>query len=311
MTRPATGDREALDRLARWRGRGRRLPGPSLLAVMVCVALSTTSLPAQSSDPPPDSPPYWRTNLFGRFFRDQKYLVTTWWPNEFRRPAFTGSILAGLALAADSRVSSGEGFDPEFEQYVKEESSGPVNRAWRRVSDLGNAATGVALIGTGYFIGRWSHHDRLAEASSLSAEALLSAGLYSSALKALSARTRPAGGGRGDFFEYRPPSGQVNGSFPSGHATGAFTVAAVFSGVYSDHRWVPWVAYGTAGLVGFSRISLGRHFPSDVLVGAILGHSIGRMVVSRRGGQGEAVSHIVPLVDLSRQDAGVVWIRRW
>ena len=319
-----------------------------LPAVIVCVALSTTRLPAQPSDPLVDKPesatsvpgspqgastgdagssdadrnpvmddagpadrPYWRTNLFGRFFRDQKYLVITWWPNEFRRPAFTVSILAGVALAADSAASPDGGMDLEFEQHVKDLSSGGANRSWRRVSDFGNAATGAALIGAGYLIGRFSHHDRLAEASSLSAEALLSAGFYTSVLKALSARTRPASGGHGDFFEYHPPSGQVNGSFPSGHATGAFTVAAVFTGVYSDHHWVPWVAYGTAGLVGVSRVSLGRHFPSDILVGAILGHSIGRMVVARQGKPGEGSARIEPFVDFSQQEAGVVWTREW
>src|SRR5262245_36834272 len=40
--------------------------------------------------------PYWRQNLFGRFFRDQKYLFTTWWPSEFRRPGFTFPLVAGI-----------------------------------------------------------------------------------------------------------------------------------------------------------------------------------------------------------------------
>lgn len=294
-----------------------------LPAVIVCVALSTTRLAAQPSDPPWDRPesttsgadsmdrPYWRTNLFGRSFRDQKYLVTTWWPSEFRRPAFRNSLLAGVAFAASSSASDEGGMDLEFAQYIKNKSSGRASQPWRRVSDLGNAATGAVLIGAGYLIGRWSHHDQLAEASSLSAEALLSAGLYCTALKSLSARTRPASGGQGDFFEYRPDSGQVGGSFPSGHATGAFTVATVFAGVYSDHPWVSWAAYGTAGLVGVSRISLGRHFPSDVLVGAILGHSIGRMVVARQRESGDTVARLEPFVDFASQEAGVVWIRRW
>ncbi len=46
-------------------------------------------------------------------------------------------------------------------------------------------------------------------------------------------------------------------------------------------RWVPWVAYGLATLVGFSRISLQAHFPSDVFAGAVLGHLVSRYVVLR------------------------------
>ena len=299
-----------------------------LPTVILCVVVSSARLTAQTSDPgsggpesatdesenpqhPTDDRPYWRTNLFGRFFRDQKYLVTTWWPQEFRRPAFMASALAGVALAADSETSLDGGIDRQFEQSVLGASSGDANRPWRRLSSLGNAPTGALLIGVGYLVGRLSHQDRLAEASSLSAEALLSSGLYCTVLKALSARTRPASGGRGDFFEYQPQSGQVNGSFPSGHATGAFTVATVFAGVYSDRRWVPWIAYGTAGLVGASRVALGRHFPSDVLMGAVLGHSVGRMVVQRQRDAEDTAFRIEPYIDFGGQSAGVVWSRRW
>jgi len=182
----------------------------------------------------------------------------------------------------------------------------------RDLSILGDAATGALLIGTGYFVGRWSHSDRLAEASSLSAEALLSAGLWSSSLKALTARTHPAGGTRGKFFDYHPAPGDTVGSFPSGHATGAFAVATVFSQIYSDHKWVSWVAYGTAGLIGASRVALARHFPSDVIVGGLLGNSIGRMVVAReRGSESKASARLQPYFDPAGGGAGLVWTRDW
>jgi membrane-associated phospholipid phosphatase len=44
---------------------------------------------------------------------------------------------------------------------------------------------------------------------------------------------------------------------------------------------VPWVAYGIAGAIGFSRVSGQAHFPSDVFLGAALGSSISRYVVLR------------------------------
>jgi hypothetical protein len=64
---------------------------------------------------------------------------------------------------------------------------------------------------------------------------------------------------------------------------GAFSVAAVFAEEYHDKKWVPWLSYGLATLVGASRLVLGRHFPGDVIVGAVLGSSIGRGVVARSG----------------------------
>ena len=63
----------------------------------------------------------------------------------------------------------------------------------------------------------------------------------------------------------------------------AFSVASVFAELYRDKTWVPWLSYGLATLIGGSRLARGRHFPSDMVVGAVLGASIGRGVVARSG----------------------------
>lgn len=255
--------------------------------------------------------PYWRQNLFGRFFRDQKFLFTTWWPSEFRREGFTLPILAGVSLASTSSQGQQEGTDLEVQTYIQNENRKRGGGVARGFSFLGDAVPGAALVGTGYLIGRWSHNDRLAEASSLSAEALLTAGLWSSALKTVTARSRPAGDTRGKFFNYNPGPGETVGSFPSGHATCAFTVATVFAQVYKDHKWVSWVAYGTAGLIGASRVALGRHFPSDVIVGGLLGNSIGRMVVAHERESDRPTSTLRPYLDPAGDQAGLVWTRNW
>lgn len=62
-------------------------------------------------------------------------------------------------------------------------------------------------------------------------------------------------------------------SFPSGHSQ----QAALFWGLLALHfrkRWFTGVAVAIAFLVGFSRVYLGVHFPSDVLVGWALGAAI-------------------------------------
>jgi membrane-associated phospholipid phosphatase len=73
-----------------------------------------------------------------------------------------------------------------------------------------------------------------------------------------------------------------NGSFPSGHTIAAFSIATVIARRYPHQRWVPYVAYGLAGMVGFSRLTLLSHFPSDVFVGGALGYAIGRFAVLRQ-----------------------------
>ncbi len=59
-------------------------------------------------------------------------------------------------------------------------------------------------------------------------------------------------------------------SFPSGHTSFAFCTATSISRFYP--RWYVVVpAYTWAAAVGYSRMDLGMHYPSDVLVGAIVG----------------------------------------
>jgi membrane-associated phospholipid phosphatase len=59
-------------------------------------------------------------------------------------------------------------------------------------------------------------------------------------------------------------------SFPSGHTSMAFATATSLSLEYP--RWYVIVpAYTWAGTVGYSRMYLGVHYPSDVLIGALVG----------------------------------------
>lgn len=59
-------------------------------------------------------------------------------------------------------------------------------------------------------------------------------------------------------------------SFPSGHTTEAFALATSLSIAYP--KWyVIAPSFVWASAVGYSRIDLGVHYPSDVLAGAILG----------------------------------------
>lgn len=78
------------------------------------------------------------------------------------------------------------------------------------------------------------------------------------------------------------PNGQDEKSFPSGHASNAFALAAVVERHYGWKAGVP--AYALASLVGVSRLQRNKHYLSDVLGGATLGYIVGRTVVRVNGG---------------------------
>jgi undecaprenyl-diphosphatase len=63
-------------------------------------------------------------------------------------------------------------------------------------------------------------------------------------------------------------------SFPSGHTAGSFAAAVALSSFYPKDGPLLLLL---ASAVGTSRVYLGHHFPSDVLVGAAAGAAIGGM----------------------------------
>jgi membrane-associated phospholipid phosphatase len=83
------------------------------------------------------------------------------------------------------------------------------------------------------------------------------------------------------------PNGQDDRSFPSGHTSNAFSLAAVAERHYGWKVGLP--AYALAGLMGVSRLNEDKHWLSDVVAGAALGLVVGRTVVRVNGrGPGRA-----------------------
>lgn len=149
--------------------------------------------------------------------------------------------------------------------------------------------TGVltALIpATFYLYGVVGKNSYSEQTALLMGEAYLDSAIPHVAMKLVSRRLRPdavpASSNFSDtFFKSHVSIFGKGSSFPSGHATGIFSIATVLAERYRNHRWVPWAAYGLAAAISFSRVPTFAHFPSDVFLGAALGYSITRFDVLR------------------------------
>lgn len=89
----------------------------------------------------------------------------------------------------------------------------------------------------------------------------------SEAMKVSFNRLRPGEKYPTEIFPYHRLHGK---SFPSGHASLAFAAAASLS-LQCKKWYVTLPAYAWAASVGYSRVYLGEHYPSDILAGAAVG----------------------------------------
>lgn len=129
------------------------------------------------------------------------------------------------------------------------------------------------------------------------AESLLVTSFISTALKYSVRRDRPF-----ESYDFIDP--QVHAaerrSFPSGHTGHAFAAATSLSIAFP--KWyVIAPAYLWAGAVGYSRMHLGVHYPSDVLAGAVIGsgttllaHVLNKKLLGKARGQKQVNLYINP-----------------
>lgn len=113
-------------------------------------------------------------------------------------------------------------------------------------------------------------------------ETLLISGALNQLIKAIVKRTRPYAYNFNIPNSYKLNNANMRESFYSGHTAISFT-ALVFTASLYDHyhanskysTYVWGTAIGTATTVGLLRIFSGKHFPTDVIAGALIGGLLG------------------------------------
>ena len=231
-----------------------------LFGMIILTLAPTVVLRAQTPSPSPT--PSLEHDFFKNILRDQKAIWTA--PFHLERRDAKWAIPAGIgfmALITTDRITG-------------DEISGS-NRQVRTSQDISYAGSiyGLGAVATTfYLIGRKSNNYRARETGLLSAEALIDGMLTSGTLKVITQRARPiAGVERSEFFD-------GGSSFPSGHSTQAWAVAAVIASEYKHRPAVQIAAYGLASAVSVARFTVKKHYLSDVVAGSALGYGIGKFV---------------------------------
>jgi len=151
-------------------------------------------------------------------------------------------------------------------------------------------AAGGALFGSGLIV----RNEKLADSGFLALESIAYAGRLADGIKYLTGRDRPDTGK--DQYQFHGPSGPSNSAFVSREATVAFAFASSISEVWHN-PWVTWPSYIFAGAVAAQRVNSNRHWLSDVVGGAFLGHAVGKTFVHfhyRQDGEGRLQPYITP-----------------
>jgi undecaprenyl-diphosphatase len=136
-----------------------------------------------------------------------------------------------------------------------------LDKAMTYLSEHTNNKTAAGLCASLLLLGRKQEF----KTGQMLAISLIGSSAISAGLKYAVNRRRPT-----------PPNKRSNSSFPSGHATAVFAAAYVIADSY-PRLSIP--VYAAAGSVAYSRLYLRRHYPSDVIAGALIGILTSKLVI--------------------------------
>lgn len=108
---------------------------------------------------------------------------------------------------------------------------------------------------------------------------VLCAGVVVKVLKTVVGRARPIFFEALDMTGFFPPSLEwAFNSMPSGHTAVSFAGLVMIGMLAPRYKAVTW---SLAVVIGFSRVAIGAHWPSDVMLGAFVGMVVADIVKSR------------------------------
>ena len=175
-----------------------------------------------------------------------------------------GALTLALPLAAQAQPSVDPlAAEPTASVSLNRSSPGSNSSLAKFASGTGN----LIFLGAGTLLPLIEDGKMGTQHTIRTADAVLTSTLITEALKRITHERRP--------------DGSNSESFPSGHATAAFAVAAMESH-YHPKQAIGW--YLGAAAIAYSRVNLNRHYYHDVIAGAAVGYFTAQFELKRPRG---------------------------
>ncbi|WP_449246214.1 phosphatase PAP2 family protein [Desulfarculus baarsii] len=188
------------------------------------------------------------------------------------RGLLLAALAAGLALVW---LLGGDRLLADDLMYLK---TGPIGHAWQFMAYwLGHGGVQAGAMGFLLLLGLAVRKLDLTPTALAGLLSLAAGGLLVQIVKHLVGRPRPGRNMLAWDLQGLSFDSDLH-SFPSGHATTTFALAAVLAARFP--RW-SWAFYLAALFISLGRVVGGSHFVSDVLVGAMLGLVVGWLLAWR------------------------------
>lgn len=228
------------------------------------------------------------SNFMDTTIDDTKTLVTS--PARWERSDFNTALAIVAATGAIMAV------DDEIQETIQHNRSSTLTSISSVTREFGNISLVVpALVGT-YAIADSKGDERLKHTALLAIESNVVSGvLFVMTLKKLGGRHRPRDHYPSDTWE-GPIQNDSHYSFPSGHATVAFSTAAVVSEHYGHVPYVTPISYGLATVTSLSRMYDNKHWASDVFFGAALGYFTAKAIMRYHNAAHESAWQLSPVL---------------
>ncbi|MBI5179593.1 MAG: phosphatase PAP2 family protein [Nitrospinae bacterium] len=263
-----------------------------MLAFALTVLIGTGSAFAESSKEPDGDEPirytidnkaYWKS-----YASDGLNLITAparWDSQDWLTAGTVIGVTGGLYI-----------FDARLQNWVqtnRTQGSNDVATIFKSAGDELYVFPGLALL---YLYGEGTDSEQARRTTLLSLQSWFYSSVLTLGVKNVAHRHRPNTGDPYDSWD-GPRTSSSNVSFPSGHASTAWSVATVIANEYGEVAAVPPVAYTVATLVSLSRVNDNDHWASDVFFSSASGYFIGKALTTWHRQDSYGSLNVLPLFD--------------